>query len=144
MSEEKSTQIWYSGDWRNVAQKKPPYNGIKITASPAYDEKNKFVSVDVNFTDYSYSESGISSNIPDLNLSESRVVIPEVLSQPASTSDSTPEPNPDFTIKGEVALEIQTSGLYLSIKLAYGIKEHVREELGYILKFESTDIEDNS
>lgn len=133
MSEKDNTHVWHSGDWRLKPYQKPPYNGIEISAKPIYSKNDEFISVEVVFTDFTLSETGLSSTIPELQIQEKWVPIPEVV----LTSSSPEEIDPDFTIKGSVALSREPTGIYMQIQLRYGLEHSQREELGFILRFDS-------
>lgn len=137
MSDNSTTEVWHSGDWKSVPLNKPPYNGIEISAIPTYDtETEKFVSATVTFTDFTLSKTGVSSTIPELTIAEQWVPVPKAIkisSPPASPPDQS---NPSFTIDGNVCLETTTSGIFLRIHLFYGMEHSTREELGFILKFD--------
>lgn len=138
MSQKIKAKVWKSGDWKNTPLKKAPYNGIKISAVENYDSKNKFVSVNLTFKDYSLSPNGCTSVLPELTIAEQWVAIP-IPVIPTSPPSSPPDTkNPNFTINGKVMLESTTTGIFVRIHLHYGLEHYQREELGFILKLDST------
>ncbi|KDM89645.1 hypothetical protein [Photobacterium galatheae] len=55
----------------------------------------------------------------------------------STTASPTSEPNPDFTVNGWVSLETSLSYVHLRIHFKYGLDSIQREELGYIMGFNS-------
>jgi len=133
MPTEIKTEQWYSGDWKKVPSKQPPFNGIKITGLPTY-ENGVLVSVKVTFTDYTLNLSGCESTIPELTAANGQFNIPTP-TENTSPPSSPPQPNPDFTIQGWVALEHNNLDLSLRIRLSFGLEHARRQELGYIMGF---------
>lgn len=129
-----SIKTWYSGNWKSSNRKKPPYNGIKIQGTPTYDQDNKFLSAKVSFFDYTYDPDGLQSDIDELTPEQGWTAIPMPPYSPPSPSD--PPNQESFTINGHVELVSQPSGMYLRIRLHFGIMAH--EELGFIMKFDQT------
>lgn len=131
MANESTTQVWKSGDWRPTSLNKPPYNGIKIEGTPKYDARNHLLSVQVVFIDYTYDPQGLTSELSELTREDRWVSIP------FSDRASLPVEG-TFTIKGEVRLESEFTGVYLRIHLTYGLES--REELGFIMCFNPLEI----
>lgn len=214
-------QKWRSGDWRASPRQSAPYNGIEITATPAYGQDGKFVSALIEFADYTYAAAGVSRTLPALDLRQQWTDIPTTAddkesatsdaSKPAATEasgdkpadaaseatsdDSTKddpsapakgdkpgksgkkpeadkqkpaaaktdapaekvadEPSKDkpadgdaqsaddpnqgagggtFSIVGQVALQQRSTGLFVRIRLAYGLPTEQHHELGQILE----------
>lgn len=138
--------VWYSGDWKQQNNNKVPYNGLQIKATANYSlptsppSTQNLVSVDIEVVDYTYDPKGVSSH---LILTENNtwydIPIPE------NTEISPPEPNADFTVRGidndslgKLQLFVTTSGIYLNIEFSYGPTTNGREELGFIMKINST------
>lgn len=127
-------QRWCSGDWKTIPRKDVPYNGIKITGPPAYDENGKFVSADIVVADYTFVQDGVQSEIAALSVEDGWLDIP-----PAVKPGSPPGIDPRFTVSGKVQLRHGSGGLLLGVDFAYGL-EHLRhEELGFVFGFPSTD-----
>lgn len=143
---------WYSGDWKSKNNIKQPYNGLKIIAKPNYGiptsrpTSQKLVSVDLEIVDYTYSTTGVSSFVIAY-----KTDIWYEIAIPQNEGVSPPGPNSDFTViginnvdLGVVKLEVSPKGIFLNIKFRYGVESRKREELGYIMKFDTTYTEGQS
>ncbi len=143
---ESNENIWYSGDWKDTMKDFPPYNGIKVVATSTYSTQTsppstqKFVSATLNVVDYTYDVNGVSS---ELTLSKTGVWYDILI--PENDAVSPPQPNSNFTVigidnisLGKMRLEASSSGFFLNIKFRYGILTRTKEEIGYIMKFDST------
>jgi len=123
-------QLWKSGDWRNTPNDKIPYNGIEISCLSTYNDNEKLLSLEVCFSDYTFSLEGVSSTISNLPTDDKWTEIPK----PLLPLPNEKKVNPNFSIKGNVKIQKVTDGSYLRIHLSYGPNDYRREELGFIFK----------
>lgn len=132
---------WHSGDWNAAGNNpQPPYNGLQISAVANYSSPPSvaLLSVDVMFTDFTYDPNGVSSTVT-LFQPGSWQPIPIPVNDKALPQ----EPDPNFTVCGNlpsepgmIRLDPQLSGLFLNVQFRYGVKDFLREEIGYILKID--------
>jgi len=137
MANEPTPQIWYSGDWHKRPNKQVPYNGIKISGLPLHDDNGDLVSIAVSLVDYTVNKQGIKSVIPELTVSAGNVTIIPPIS-PTSPPSSPPKADSSFTIEGIVTLEATFTNVCLRIRLDYGLEHSKRNEIGYVMCFDST------
>ncbi|CAM1342087.1 hypothetical protein [Tenacibaculum amylolyticum] len=132
-------KIWYSGNWRQKNNDTIPYNGIKIKATPHYNNSNELDSVTAIVIDFTKVPDGVSSTV---QLSTTGTWYD--ISIPMDDSTEPPQPNNDFTVigidsaddLGKLQLYLTTTGVYLRVQFQYGLKHARHQELGFILQFD--------
>ncbi len=127
--------VWHSGDWKPAMGKSAPYNGLEITALPTIAD-GKFVSAKMTFVDYTFDPKGVTSELPELLISEGRVDVPQ-------PTDKTTD-GKAFTVVGWVALQVYTSGLFLRIRLYFGAEHMERHEMGNIFEIKMPKVKDKN
>lgn len=133
--------IWYSGDWKLHNNNTIPYNGIKIEATADYNNSNNLDTVTAIVTDYTLVPNGISSTVQ-----LSRAGTWYDITIPINETTEPPQPNTDFTVKGidlndslgKLQLYMTATGVYLRVQFRYGLEHRTREELGFILQFDTS------
>lgn len=114
------TKVWKSGDFLDTPRNAPPYNGLEITGTYTPDADGTVDRVKVTFTDYTLVKDGLSSVIPALTVGDGWTDVP-------------PAAGDDFTVVGQVRIQVEPNGRFLRIRLSYG-RSHVRDELGFIFQ----------
>jgi len=63
-SDSDSGIVWKSGDWHEPPDTTRPYNGIKMTAMPVYDEQGTLASLTLIFADFTNNSDGEEKSFP--------------------------------------------------------------------------------
>ena len=122
------TKTWRSGDFHEIPNPRPPYNGLEISAEYEMDEGGKLSETKVTFTDYTYAANGVVVTIDPLTLGD-WVDIPQ-------SGDDTDD-KPKSSVTGQVKVDCESNGKFLRVHLNYGLPPG-REEIGFIFAFEQT------
>lgn len=118
---------WTSGDFQEDPGTDPPYNGLQLTAVPAYSEQS-LVSVAVTILDFTYSQTGVPVTI---QLEPATAGKRTAVQPPSATA-------PQFTVRGTLELRSMPTSLnpvlFLFIDLYYGLADEQHHAEGGILE----------
>ena len=120
LPEDEVKLTWRSGNWRPKPRSQPPFNGLEVVGVVHLDSEGHYLSASITFKDYTYAEQGVSSTLPDLPDHGEWVDIP----QPA-----VPNPLETYTVTGRLIAETLSGGLYLRVRLEFGLP-HLRHTEG--------------
>ena len=118
---------WTSGDWSKRPKSEPPYNGIKVLATPTYQD-GTLATLSIQVVDYTNSPEGVavSADFKPALPGKTLTVRPPGQQQPAATVQG--------TLELRASPSVATTTLFLFADLQYGLKDQRHHVEGGILE----------